>query len=447
MHERPVVTGRWYRPGDALALVTGAGVVVTDPGQEAILATLFEEPLKVPGVVEALTARGWSAVPDFACTVVEGDEVRVLVRGRHRVEIAGEVLEGHGVTTWSERSWSRAEVGAVVVRAGDDTDEPTDEPTDAPRLPIEAGLVRASRVQWIVTPAVVTEDGEDAPSAPETSSVPEARSAPETVAEPEPEPEPVADAAPEPPPAVRAPDSPATIIEPDEHEFDAMFGVTVPGRRPEDAAVRPIEADLEDEDEDALETSSPEPSSPKPSSADPSSAELSSPEPPAPRSSSPAEPVVPEAPAAPAPMTPDTGDHDGRTVARTSLPRRPGAAPAPFRRTGPLVTLALSTGETYDVAGRALVGRSPRSTAVTGAALPQLVVVDDPYVSSTHLEIAVGAATVLVTDVSTNGTTLTPPGGTEGVLVRDVPTDAPDGSVLRLSDDLTIRLAISGGPS
>lgn len=410
------MTGRWYRPGDALALVTGVGVVVTDPGHEALLATLFEEPLKVPGVVEALTAHGWSAVPDFACTVVEGDEVRVLVRGRHQVEIAGEVLEGHGVTTWSERSWPRSEVDAVVLRTHDDADETV----DAPRLPIEAGLVRASRVRWRV-PRSVDPGTDDTPSAPETVQEPETGPEPDVAPEP--------DLAPEAPPTVQAPDSPATIIEPDEHEFDAMFGVTVPGRRPEDAAVRPIEADLEDEE--APESTAPESSGP-PSAA---------PESPAP------EPVAPVTPSAPAPMTPDTGDHDGRTVARTSLPRRPGSAAAPARRAGQMVTLALSTGETYDVTGRALVGRSPRSTAVTGAALPQLVVVDDPYVSSTHLEIAVGAATVLVTDVSTNGTTLTPPGGTEGVLVRDVPTDAADGSVLRLSDDLTIRLAISGGPS
>lgn len=417
------MTRRWYHPGDALALVTGVGVVVTDPGHEATLAALFEEPLKVPGIVEALTARGWSAVPDFACTVVEGDEVRVLVRGRHRVEIAGEVLEGHGVTTWSERTWPRAEVDAVVLRAGDAPTEGDDQAV-APRLPIEAGLVRASRVQWLLTDVITDEQAEQAASAPETVQeavvTPGSSPGPGAAAESEPGRDVAPGPAPEPPLPARAPDSPATIIEPDEHEFDAMFGVTVPGRRPEDAAVRPIEADLED---DEVEPAAPAPSTPAPATP------------------------APSAPVAPAPMTPDTGDHDGRTVARSSLPRRPGGTPTPAQRTGPWVTLTLSTGETYDVAGRALVGRSPRSTAVTGAALPQLVVVDDPYVSSTHLEIAVGAATVLVTDVSTNGTTLTPPGGTEGVLVRDVPTDAADGAVLRLSDDLTITLAISGGAS
>lgn len=408
------MTGRWYRPGDALALVTGVGVVVTDPGQEATLTALFVEPLKVPGVVEALTAGGWSAVPDFACTVVEGDEVRVLVRGRHRVEIAGEVLEGHGVTTWSERSWPRAQVDAVVLRAGDVDDTPV----ATTRLPIEAGLVRASLVEWLVADRVVADDAPSAPAAaPPVEAAPSADHDPVPVAAPTYEPAPV----------VQAPDSPATIIEPDEHEFDAMFGVTVPGRRPEDAAVRPIEADV---DEDADEPARPVPASPAPTSPAPTSAPTT---------------PVPLKPAAPAPMTPDTGDHDGRTVARSSLPRRPRSGPAPQQRSGPFVTLTLSTGESYDVTGRALVGRSPRSTAVTGAALPQLVVVDDPYVSSTHLEIAVAAATVLVTDVSTNGTTLTPPGGTEGVLVRDVPTDAADGSVLRLSDDLTITIAVSGG--
>lgn len=429
------MTGRWYRPGDALALVTGVGVVVTDPGQEDTLAALFEAPLKVPAVVEALTARGWSAVPDFACTVVEGDEVRVLVRGRHRVEIAGEVLEGHGVTTWSERSWPRSQVDSVVLRTGDD--ETGGDASAAVRLPIEAGLVRASQVQWLVTDRVVGAIAAEDPRAPATVQEPVAAAEPEPEPAPEaaPAPEVARAPAPEPARAAQAPDSPATIIEPDEHEFDAMFGVTVPGRRPEDAAVRPIEADA---DEDAPEPEAPISAGPTPSDPTPSN--------PAPSNPAPSD-AAPSPVAEPAPMTPDTGDHDGRTVARSSLPRRAGPASAPQQRTGPSVTLTLSTGETYDVTGRALVGRSPRSTAVTGAALPQLVVVDDPYVSSTHLEIAVAAATVLVTDVSTNGTTLTPPGGTEGVLVRDVPTDAPDGSVLRLSDDLTITLAIAGGAS
>jgi hypothetical protein len=405
------MTGRWYRPGDALALVTGVGVVVTDAGHETLLTRLHAAPLTVSRVVEALTADGWASVPDFVCVVLEGDDVRVLVRGRHRVELAGTTLDGHGVTTWTEWAWPRADVAEVVVTSSDD---------DGHVLPIEGGIVAVSSLGWPVDDAVEPAPAEPVVEAPEPEPV--ADETPEPAPEPEPEPAPVAAAVPV-KPRLPAVDSSATILETDDLEFDAMFGMTVPGRRPEDAAVRPVEPDPATEDDEPH----------APAAAGAAAAPAGAPA--AARATPPA-----------SPRTDVLGDHDGHTVARHGLPRRgaPTATRAPAApRTGPSVLLTLSTGETYEVAARALIGRSPRSTAVTGAALPQLVVVDDPYVSSTHVEISVAGDAVRVTDLSTNGTTLTPPGGAEGVLVKGVPTDVGDGAVLRLSEQLTIGLALA----
>ncbi|WP_229051839.1 FHA domain-containing protein [Aeromicrobium sp. Leaf350] len=402
--EAHLVTHRWYRPGTALALVTGVGVVVIDPGHERTLVRLAAEPITVARVVELLTASGWPSVPDFACAVAEGDQVRVLVRGRFQVAVADDELEGHGVTTWTERAWPLADVERVELREDDASRK-------GQRLPIGSGVVAVSQLAWhpdVVAAAPTPEPTPEPQPNPDPTPEPTPTPTPTPEPTPAPTPEPTPNPQPQPKPVVAAADSSATIIETDELEFDAMFGVTVPGRRPEDAAVRPVEDDPEADLDDVPSVAGSVPSAPPSDEVDPHS-----------------------------------GDHDGHTVARGKLPRRAPVVPTPTaRRPGPLVTLTLSSGEAYEVGLRALVGRSPRSTTLAGTALPQMVVVDDPYVSSTHLEIVVGPTTVRVTDVSTNGTTLTPLGGSEVVLVKDVPTDVGDGAVLRLSDALTIALSI-----
>ncbi|KRC56904.1 hypothetical protein ASE19_03615 [Nocardioides sp. Root79] len=95
---------------------------------------------------------------------------------------------------------------------------------------------------------------------------------------------------------------------------------------------------------------------------------------------------------------------------------------------------------------RVLIGRSPRVQQVGGSAnLPALVTVDDPYVSSTHLEVSSDGIRVTVTDTSTNGTLLARPGRTPVPLDHGVATEVGLGDVLTLSKGLTAKVVPAGG--
>jgi hypothetical protein len=224
--------------------------------------------------------------------------------------------------------------------------------------------------------------------------------------EPEPEPEPTPE-----------PDPFATRTE-GEDDFDAMFGATIQGRRPEDAAVR-----------DGVTPQV----APPPALVTPPPSGVPSPAPAAP---------TPPAPPATPPSVVD-GDHDGRTVTVAQMRemrqrQSPPQAPPPSVE----ARLVLSTGEAFAVDRPVLIGRAPRSTQASSAALPRIVVVDDPYVSSTHLEVVVSGSSVLATDRSTNGTLLTRPGGTPVRLAKGEPTLVSEGCRLSLSDDLSVLVEV-----
>lgn len=162
-------------------------------------------------------------------------------------------------------------------------------------------------------------------------------------------------------------------------------------------------------------------------------------------------------PSAPPPAWQPTGtvdpspEHDGRTITPAQLQAlraaaAPGAlpsAPPPTQRppsvpVRPTVALALSTGRVVPVRRRVLIGRSPRIQQVGGSQnLPALVTVDDPYVSSTHLEVSADGGRVTVTDMSTNGTLLARQGRVPVPLDRGVVTEVALGDVLTLSKGLT----------
>lgn len=145
------------------------------------------------------------------------------------------------------------------------------------------------------------------------------------------------------------------------------------------------------------------------------------------------------------PETPP-GDHDGRTITAAQLQElRAQQAPATSEAPGPEhATLAVSGGETVDLVQPVIIGRSPRADQRSSAQLPRLVVVDDPYVSGTHLEVLLEEGAVVAVDRSTNGTTLTRPGGEPERLSKDEPTVVGDGCVLGLSDDVTATVAVPG---
>lgn len=141
------------------------------------------------------------------------------------------------------------------------------------------------------------------------------------------------------------------------------------------------------------------------------------------------------------------GDHDGRTITAAQLQElRERRDPAPAAAAAPEVeaTLTMSGGEAVDLVQPVIIGRSPHAASTSSSQLPRLVVVDDPYVSGTHLEVALEDGAVVAVDRSTNGTTLTRPGGTPQQLTKDERTVLGDGCVLGLSDDLTATVAVRG---
>ena len=183
----------------------------------------------------------------------------------------------------------------------------------------------------------------------------------------------------------------------------------------------------------------------------------------APTTPPPAPPALPSAPNPgwqPLPAGDPSPEHDGRTITPAQLQALraaaahpggvpsvpsipppsspPPAMPPPAVAVRPAVALALSTGRLVPVRRRVLIGRSPRIQQVGGSQnLPALVTVDDPYVSSTHLEVSADGGRVTVTDMSTNGTLLARQGRVPVPLDRGVVTEVALGDVLTLSKGLT----------
>lgn len=155
-------------------------------------------------------------------------------------------------------------------------------------------------------------------------------------------------------------------------------------------------------------------------------------------------PLAPGAPAADPPGA-SPGDHDGRTITAEQLRRlRAQQASQPTRPARITATVAMSGGEKVSLEKPVVIGRAPRAAELSSAELPHLIVVDDPYVSSTHVEVALDGESVIAIDRSTNGTVLTRPGGQRERLTKDEPTVLVDGCVLGLSEDVTAKVEIEG---
>jgi len=141
---------------------------------------------------------------------------------------------------------------------------------------------------------------------------------------------------------------------------------------------------------------------------------------------------------------PRPGDHDGRTITAAqlrALREQAAAAEEPAVQ----ATIVLPDGARHPVAPRLLIGRRPQARQVATADVPTLVTVDDPYVSSTHLEAALVDGRVVVTDLSTNGTLITLPGQPPEQLVKGAPTEVVDGTALSLSDELVVTVELKAG--
>ncbi|HWJ08779.1 MAG TPA: FHA domain-containing protein [Nocardioides sp.] len=381
-----------YAVGELATLVTADAVVLAAPDRLADVAALAGLDLDPPQVVEVLSRGVLSDLPDFAVVRVEGDEARVLVRGGLVVRVAGFAVDGRGATTWTEATAALAAGDVVEV-------VPVGTPLVGATLPLTAGVVRSAGLTWVPVAAAVT--------TPVTTVTTPATPAPEA-------------AAPAPPAETPAP-VPAPVPAP---TFAPAPEHTV-YRTPASAAA---------------------PAPPPPAT----------PLPPTPQVAAPAD-GWPAAPVA-------DPDHDGRTITPAQLqalrsgqagapvvPTAPPGPPAPPQPVAPpppplraLVALALSTGRVVPIRRRVLIGRSPRVQQVGGSAnLPALVTVDDPYVSSTHLEVASDGIRVTVTDTSTNGTLLARQGRAPVALDHGVATEVAIGDVLTLSKGLTATVVPS----
>ncbi|WP_182380224.1 FHA domain-containing protein [Nocardioides sp. WS12] len=405
-----------YVAGDLATLVTDEGVVLAGADRLAEVAALAGRGLEPLTVVEVLSRGVLSELPDFAAVRIDRAEVRILVRGAFAVCVDGFRVEGTDAATWNEASAPLA-AGSVVEVV------PIGARSTGVALPLLGGVVHSGGVTWRPAVGTTTDPAPVAvePVRPEPVRQPEPV-APEPVA-PEPvAPEPVAPEPVAPEPVAPEPVAPAPAEPAHEH---TVF--RVPGAAAAPAAVAPA--------------TPPAPPVPVPVPAH-----------------APPVPVPAHAPPMPpryVPPTPQTGDispeHDGRTITTAQMQamragQPPATAMTPTHPGRPMVSLELSTGRVVQVRRRVLIGRSPRVQQVGGSAnLPALVTVDDPYVSSTHLEVAAEGARITVTDTSTNGTLISRHGRPPVPLPPGVATEVTVGDVLTLSKGLTATVIPAQG--
>ncbi len=427
--------------GAALLVVRSADH--SDPGA---LLDLLSDTDPVRAVLDHLAADGVTATPPFALVERADGGARVLVRGAARVSVAADAgvveIAGTGVATWVER---------VVPAASAVTVSTTGQAVGAP-LPLEVGVVAASRVELGVTDADAAAPVADAAVA-EVAEMAEMAEAEVPVTE-----VPVTEV-----PAAEVPvaEVPATGELDESVHADTIAADTIAGETPVDGIVSP---------------------SPEPESGEPVSEETRL------VGFTPGGPVlesdvldgdalhgpghVPDEPAAsdsPGTSAADeeSGDHDGLTVLSGDVAglrnrERPvvadaagaaGAADAadsagaagstarpdavPTRR----YSLRLADGRSTPLDGVVLIGRAPTAQLTVGR-IPHLVTIEgDPDLSRTHARIALEGDTVVVTDLrSRNGTSVVLPGASPQVLRAGESTAVIVGTVVDLGGGSTITV-------
>jgi hypothetical protein len=403
-----------YESGPGWAVVTPRLVVLTRDERPDALANVWElaqgGDLAVLDVVGTLAGGDLARLSDFALVLLEGVP-RALVRG-----------EGIAIVTTrsSEERWAAADVSTWAERRlPSDVISVTLTWKDAAQvsLPIVEGVVPAAAVCVPLGSAPVVPDAPVSEPSPTVELVgePDLVMAPEPKVEPELQVEPQVESRvesqverdpqvdreplvePEPPEAR----SRETVVDPVGESYDALFGASV-ARRPEDAAVRPLE-----EEQVASE--------PADLATDP---EL---------------------------------EHDGMTIAGRSrqdlVVARPLVSQAPSAHMRVSARLELSDGRIFTLDRPVYVGRAPEALGASIDALPQLVTVDSPEheISRTHVQVRLEGEDVLVRDVSSNGTLLTRPGQEPERLPAQRDTLLTHGSQLLLGDDVSISVSIERG--
>ncbi|GAA1235052.1 hypothetical protein JOF42_001068 [Microbacterium phyllosphaerae] len=471
-----------YRPGTWNALIREHALLVlpatADPALVADAWNGFDGIRELGPLVDLLAVRSGgslSSVPDFAAVVVDGDDVRVAVRGVPEIIVEtadGQTrITGAEVTTWSERLVRGATRVDVVLESADDAE-----------LPILGGVVRAATVAIDPTAEASLSAIESAPA--RTLS---------------PEPIPTADAAPAPAPvpAPGAPESaegsadtdlgaaavapvavPAVVVPPAPVGLPSVGGVPpippvpplgvvpppastpsttdapastdAPATTDAPASTGTTQDEIEDEP-DLSDTLLPEPDiadtvmPDDESSTDDSDGadELDEFEMlfgqtihrPTSESAAPADAGL-------------AGDHDGATIsAAEARALRRDAPVSPDAPTEALPVAAgggrirVSTGQVVTLDRTVIIGRRPRSTRASGANLPHLVAVESPQqdISRSHLEVRPEGDTVVVIDLhTTNGSTLLRSGADPVRLHPGEQTIVLSGDVIDLGDGVTV---------
>lgn len=465
-----------YRPGTWNALIReGALLVLPATADAALVADAwngFDGIRELGPLVDLLTVRSGgslSSLPDFAAVVVDGDDVRVAVRGVPEIIVEtadGQTrITGAEVTTWSERLVRGATRVDVVVENADDAE-----------LPILGGVVRAATVA--IDPTA-------------EASLSRIESAPVVAASPEPAP--ASDAAPAPSPALGAAESGdasashgvgaglgvaaaaaiAPVVVPAAVAPPAPVGLPSVGVVPPIAAVPPLgvvppaagspaaTGNTQDEVEDESDLSAT--LLPERDIADTVMPE----DDPAADGVEEAEevdefdllfgqtihrPAVESAAPADAEAAADVGiagDHDGATisVAEARALRKNAAPVSPDAPTEALPVvpgggrIRVSTGQVVTLDRTVIIGRRPRSTRASGANLPHLVAVESPQqdISRSHLEVRPEGDTVMVIDLhTTNGSTLLRSGADPVRLHPGEQTIVLSGDVVDLGDGVTV---------
>ncbi|MFZ2503301.1 MAG: FHA domain-containing protein [Nocardioides sp.] len=442
-----------YSPGDLLAIVSPGFALLCEPeGIDAdALWSLARAESTILDLIDALGKGRLSSLPNFAYARWDSTSARCVVRGPMRIELLREkgsdCRGAEGVSTWAEFYEPLEGVSRIELRG--------DAASSGAWLPLTGGAVLAGqvRVQLVPTAEVVPgpPPGSEAPQEVEPATPEVAATSgpmgkprraarvetPATVTPAPPPPPPVTTADPtvieysagdspwpgpgepeavsvnvteppeasagEPAEAMPAPaehvsslDAGLTLAEGTDNRFDAMWGATIAGRRPEDAAVR--------------------------------------------------EPTAEELESLSGPDLGKAGDHDDHTMtpqqfARLKAGRAKSRQMEPIKR-APVARLELSNGKTYLIETSALLGRAPQARNTSSEDLPVLIIVDDPYVSGTHVEFRVHAGELTGTDVSSNGTLLQQPGAQRHEMTKGVATSLMNGSVLHVSDDFSVKVAL-----
>lgn len=462
-----------YAPGSTPVAVTPRGFAVFEHGASAALLarvrSVVADGRGLGGVIESLTgAYGASltAIPSFAVALVEGDAVRIAVRGDFAFDIDADTPErvsGAGVTTWTERVVRG--VRRVTLQSGAPAG------ADPAELPVADGVVLASSIVWDAAAAPAF----PAPAFPASASPASAPSAVQPVSAPHPpiatpQPVPVPDSAPRPVPAPDPAPRPVAAQTTDVPLPASGGGQRPPASAPPVTAPQPAPRPLGQVpgliDSSTVQTVAGD------ETLLPEDSELSQSRPGAVAAAADEDmsstvgndplwgatvirPAEGAAPPADAPTASVPGDHDGATIslaqARALRAGRAATEQVPSSTTPPLAPprppapgrIRVSTGQVLPLDRTVVIGRRPRSTRVSGTDLPHLVAVDSPQqdISRSHVELRVEGESIVATDLrTTNGTTLLRAGSDPVRLHPGEATVVIPGDVLDLGDGITVTI-------